>query len=164
MMHATPKKKPPPTNTGTAQCVRTFSAAVPRTPGQLRPTFRLPSISPQKASTLQTSPSKLRAPLPFKVPPSPGTSPHPPRLPSPKRSHKPTLELNTIIACTHAQLLVSQSHRCPNPLRLLSCLPARSRPSLPRPLPVQSSRSQPPMDTSSSSIHCKCHRAHSMHS
>ncbi|KAG2081066.1 hypothetical protein BD769DRAFT_1734392 [Suillus cothurnatus] len=79
-------KKPPPTNTGTAQCVRTFSAAVPRTPGQLRPTFRLPSISPQKASTLQTSPSKLRAPLPFKVPPSPGTSPHPPRLPSPKRT------------------------------------------------------------------------------
>ncbi|KAG2038685.1 hypothetical protein BDR03DRAFT_293514, partial [Suillus americanus] len=74
MMHATPKKKPPPTNTGTAQRVRTFSAAVPRTPGQLRPTFRLPSVSPQKPSALQTSPSKLRAPSPLKVPPSPGKS------------------------------------------------------------------------------------------
>jgi len=74
MMHATPKKKPPPANTGTAQRVRTFSAAVPRTPGQLRPTFRLPSVSPQKASALQTSPSKLRAPSPSKVPPSPGKS------------------------------------------------------------------------------------------
>ncbi|KAG1775779.1 hypothetical protein EV702DRAFT_1114724 [Suillus placidus] len=73
-MHATPKKKLPPANTGTAQRVRTFSAAVPRTPGQLRPTFRLPSVSPQKPSALRTSPSKLRAPSPFKVPPSPGKS------------------------------------------------------------------------------------------
>jgi hypothetical protein len=74
MMHATPKKKPPPANTGTAQRVRTFSAVVPRTPGQLRPTSRLPSVSPQKPSALRTSPSKLRAPSPFRVPPSPGKS------------------------------------------------------------------------------------------
>ncbi|KAG1855597.1 hypothetical protein F4604DRAFT_1800379 [Suillus subluteus] len=74
MMHITPKKKPPPASTGTAQRGRTFSAAVPRTPGQLRPTFRLPSVSPQKPSALRTSPSKLHAPSPLKVPPSPGKS------------------------------------------------------------------------------------------
>ncbi|KAG2140263.1 uncharacterized protein EDB93DRAFT_1162341 [Suillus bovinus] len=74
MMHVTPKRKPPPMNTGTAQRVRTFSAAVPRTPGQLRPTLRLPSVSPQKPSTLRTSPSKLRVPSPLKVSSSPGKS------------------------------------------------------------------------------------------
>ncbi|KAG2145814.1 hypothetical protein DEU56DRAFT_788158 [Suillus clintonianus] len=74
MMHATPKKKPPPANTGTAQRIRTFSAAVPRTPGQLRTTSRFPSVSPQKPSALPTSPSKLRVPSPFKVPSSPGRS------------------------------------------------------------------------------------------
>ncbi|KAG1858367.1 hypothetical protein DFJ58DRAFT_781877 [Suillus subalutaceus] len=73
-MHITPKKKPFTTNTGTAQRGRTFSAAVPRTPGQLRPTFRLPSVSPQKPSALRTSPSKLHAPSPLKVLPSPGKS------------------------------------------------------------------------------------------
>ncbi|KIK39688.1 hypothetical protein CY34DRAFT_807971 [Suillus luteus UH-Slu-Lm8-n1] len=73
-MHATPKRKPPPANTGTAQRVRTFSAAVPRTPGHIRPTLRLPSVSPQKPSAFRTSPSKLRAPSPFRVPPSPGKS------------------------------------------------------------------------------------------
>ncbi|KAG1732065.1 hypothetical protein EDB19DRAFT_1735587 [Suillus lakei] len=74
MMHATPKKKPPPANTGTAQRIRTFSGAVPRTPGQLRPTFRLPSVSPQKPSALRTSPPKLRVPSPSKAPPPSGKS------------------------------------------------------------------------------------------
>ncbi|KAG2041538.1 hypothetical protein BDR03DRAFT_891237 [Suillus americanus] len=73
-MHITPKKKPPPTNTGTAQRGRKFSAAVPRTPGQLRPTFRLPSVSPQKPPALRTSPSKLHVPSPLKALPSPGKS------------------------------------------------------------------------------------------
>ncbi|KAG1893473.1 uncharacterized protein F5891DRAFT_529474 [Suillus fuscotomentosus] len=73
-MHVTPKKKPPPANAGTAQRIRTLSAAVPRTPGQFRSTLRLPSVSPQKPSTLRTSPSKLRAPSPFKLPSSPGKS------------------------------------------------------------------------------------------
>ncbi|KAG2357600.1 hypothetical protein BDR07DRAFT_1419945 [Suillus spraguei] len=64
MAHTTPKKKPPPANTNTAQRGRIFSAAVPRTPGHLRPTTRLPSVSPQKPSTFRTSPSKLRPTYP----------------------------------------------------------------------------------------------------
>ncbi|KAG0698382.1 hypothetical protein DFH29DRAFT_941576 [Suillus ampliporus] len=71
MMHATPKKKPLPTNTGTAQRIRTFSAAVPRTPGQLHTTSRFPSVSPQKPPAFRPSPSKLRVPSPSKAPPSP---------------------------------------------------------------------------------------------
>ncbi|KAG1733030.1 uncharacterized protein EDB91DRAFT_1149956 [Suillus paluster] len=87
MMHATPKKKLPPANTGTAQRVRTFSAAVPRTPGQLRTTFRFPSVSPQKPSSLRT-PSKLPLPSPSKAPPSPG-KPMPSHAKQPSQAKRP---------------------------------------------------------------------------
>lgn len=84
-MLATPKKKPPPPNIGTAQRNRTFSAAAPRTPGQFRNTPRFPSISPQKPSTLRTSPSKR---LPTSVtfaPTLPAKTPVYPPLRAPRR-------------------------------------------------------------------------------
>lgn len=74
------------------------------------------------------------------------------------RANSQTHNYGSTHAPTHAQL-VPRSHpgRCPKPLRL-------SRPSLPRHLPAQSSRFQPPMDISSSSTRYKYCRAHSIYS
>lgn len=85
MTLATPKKKPPPANMGTAKLTRTFSAAAPRTPGQFRPNFRLPSVSPQKPSTLRTSPSKRPPSSVTFAPTLPVKTPAYPALRAPRR-------------------------------------------------------------------------------
>ncbi|OJA10574.1 hypothetical protein AZE42_04635 [Rhizopogon vesiculosus] len=82
---ATPKKKPPPANTGTAKLTRTFSAAAPRTPGQFRTNVRFPSVSPQKPSTLRTSPSKRPPSSVTFAPTLPAKTPVYPALRAPRR-------------------------------------------------------------------------------
>jgi hypothetical protein len=84
-MLATPKKKPPPANTGTAKPTRSFSAAAPRTPAQFRTTSRFPSISPQKPSTLRTSPSKRPPSSVTFAPALPAKTPVYPALRAPRR-------------------------------------------------------------------------------